>query len=153
MNQNIEIPQALYDRLAQHTQGFDTPASVIERLLNYYEEDQKNSTATQSSAEPIQAPHHKDSLHYSVQEYGKLVPNFFPPDMRQFKAFLLRSKKAYVLLHYSNGSRKKYEWNIYRFTDKSDVLNNLRSGYLRNWREKGIVRADVAINENDLADL
>jgi hypothetical protein len=33
----IRIPDALYARLEKHAQGFDTPAAVIERLLNKVE--------------------------------------------------------------------------------------------------------------------
>lgn len=34
MSQQIQIPDELYDRLAAHAIGFDTPADVIERLLD-----------------------------------------------------------------------------------------------------------------------
>lgn len=38
MSQVIRIPGTIYNRLAAHVQGFDTPANVIERLLDFYEE-------------------------------------------------------------------------------------------------------------------
>ena len=37
MSQVIRIPEALYQRLENHAQGFDTPANVIEKILNFYE--------------------------------------------------------------------------------------------------------------------
>jgi len=37
MSNVIRIPQGLYERLANHASGFDTPVNVIERLLNHYE--------------------------------------------------------------------------------------------------------------------
>ncbi|MCW7551092.1 hypothetical protein NX722_00125 [Endozoicomonas gorgoniicola] len=37
MSHVIRIPAKIYNRLEQHAQGFDTPANVIEKLLNHYE--------------------------------------------------------------------------------------------------------------------
>ena len=37
MSQVIRIPSNIYKRLEEHASGFDTPANVIERLLNHYE--------------------------------------------------------------------------------------------------------------------
>ena len=192
MNKSIEIPQTLYDRLATHSKGFDTPASVIERLVDFYEQHNEPSGATpttpshasgtSNSTSPVvreygklqvdffppdlrqfnelpdatpATPQHASGTNTStkpiVREYGKLQIDFFPPDLRQFKAFLLRSKQAWVLLHRSDGSKDLHLWNASRFTEKSDVLGNLRSGYLRGWRDKGIVKAEIAIEKSELS--
>jgi hypothetical protein len=50
----IRIPDALYTRLEKHAKGFDTPANVIERLLNQIEgvttsSDTDINTGTQDS--------------------------------------------------------------------------------------------------------
>ena len=37
MSQVIRVPAGVYKRLEKHAQGFDTPANVIEKLLNHYE--------------------------------------------------------------------------------------------------------------------
>lgn len=37
MTQTIKISDDLYSRLAKHAQGFDTPAQVIERIMNQFE--------------------------------------------------------------------------------------------------------------------
>ena len=37
MSQVIRIPKHLYKRLESHARGFDTPAGVIERILDFYE--------------------------------------------------------------------------------------------------------------------
>jgi hypothetical protein len=37
MSQVIRIPQDLYQRLSFHSKGFETPANVIEKMLNFYE--------------------------------------------------------------------------------------------------------------------
>jgi hypothetical protein len=37
MTKNIEIPEPLFNRLAKHASGFDTPANVITRILDLYE--------------------------------------------------------------------------------------------------------------------
>ena len=40
MSRVIRVPSEIYDRLASHADGFDTPASVIESLLDYRENRQ-----------------------------------------------------------------------------------------------------------------
>ncbi len=50
----------------------------------------------------------------------------------------------------NDGTKHLHEWNALRFTEHSNVLGNLRSGYLINWREKGIVNAEIAIDKNEL---
>ena len=37
MSQVIRIPESLYRRLESHAIGFDTPAAVLERILDFYE--------------------------------------------------------------------------------------------------------------------
>lgn len=37
MSQVIRIPTSVYSRLEQYAEGFDTPANVIEKLLNHFE--------------------------------------------------------------------------------------------------------------------
>lgn len=37
MSTVIRVPENLYARLEKHAQGFDSPANVIEKLINYYE--------------------------------------------------------------------------------------------------------------------
>jgi len=81
---------------------------------------------------------------------GQLDIQFYPPNPKQFKAFLLQSKEAWVLLHKSNGQKDLHHWNASRFTERSNLMNNLRSGYLRNWRKKGILKAEIAINKSDI---
>ncbi len=148
MNKNIEIPQTLYDRLATHAKGFETPASVIERLVDFYEQHNEQPSATPTT--PPHASGTSTSTSPVVREHGKLQIEFFPSDLRQFKAFLLRSKQAWVLLHRSDGTKDLHLWNASRFTEKSDVLGNLRSGYLRGWRDKGIIKAEIAIEKSEL---
>ena len=47
MLKTIQISNALYNRLAAYASGFDTPAAVIERILNNYEgKEAEGSTET-----------------------------------------------------------------------------------------------------------
>lgn len=149
MEKTIEIPESLYERIGRYSKPFETPAQVIERLADYYDsqltdiiEEKKISDIPVEFQDKAQA----DLL---TRQFGKLEINFFPPDPRQFKAFLLKEKQAWVMLYKKDGTRSLHQWNALRFTEKSDVLGNLRSGYLRGWRDKGIIKADVAINKKD----
>lgn len=128
----IRISDDLYKRLESQAQGFDTPTGVIERLLDSYEGSKP--TAKKPSSKASTKP--------------ELV--FHPGDESLFKKKLVESGKAYILLHYSDGTSKESVWNAQRFTLTSNLRGNLWSGYLRNWKKDGIVKAELAIEKSDL---
>ncbi len=136
MNQTIEIPTSLYQRLSSHAEGFETPALVIERLLNSFE-GQKSTKPTVTVNKSVSMP---TSL--------KIV--YYPTDEESFKQELLQKKIAYILLHKLDGTNEIREWNANNFQPHSSVNGNLRSGYLRGWKNKGIVKAELSTNKNDL---
>jgi len=141
MSKSIEISSAIYERLGKVANPFETPESVISRLLDFYENHQFQDINTDEST-PLS--------HLEIRTFGKLEINFFPSDLTEFKSMLLANKQAWVMLYRQDGSKDIHQWNAMRFTERSDVLGNLRSGYLRGWRDKGIVKADVAINREDI---
>ena len=113
----IEITESVYDRLATKITGFgDTPSLVIERLLNDVEG---------SSVKP------------------SLI--FYPENESEFKKLLLRDKVAEVALYKKNGEVDVLSWNASKLKESSNIKANIWSGYLRNWEEKGIIKAEFAI--------
>lgn len=96
------------------------------------------------------APSRPNQENLTTPNFSKPETFLYPADPVQFKALLIQSKEAWVMLHKSDGQRDLHHWNASRFTEHSDVMNNLRSGYLRNWRKKGIVKAEIAIDRLDL---
>ena len=146
MTVRIEITEELYERLGAHAKPFETPAQVIERLLTAAEEKASDTSLSQSLPHTTKSP----GTNYPPPLAGKLQINFFPSDPIQFKAQLLKHKEAWVRLYYQSGQTMTKHWVARSFKPTSDVMANLRSGYLRGWREKGIVRADVAIDVRDL---
>lgn len=77
----------------------------------------------------------------------KQVPIILEPnDVETFKKLLLSKKQAKIKLMFSDGHIEIKDWNARSFTEKSDVLNNVRSKSW--WREKdtlGIVKVEVKI--------
>ncbi len=120
MPTNITLSDEIYRRLEQLAVGFDTPERVIERLLD----DAGNVS--------IGAAISKPSLS-------------FVPDEITFKNELIKHKKAQIVLHMNNGARDVLHWNASRFQPRSNLRANLWSGTLRNWKEKGIVSAELSI--------
>ena len=147
MQKAIDISSNIYERLGKLAQTFETPQDVIIRLLDSFEEvgSKIESDRIVNEATSILRNEPKN-----VRKYNKLDINFFPSDLVQFKSLLLKKKQAWVLLHMVDGSKNLHQWNTSRFSETSDVLGNLRSGYLRDWRDKGIISADIAINKNDI---
>jgi len=136
MSQVIRIPENLYKRLSFHAKGFETPANVIENMLNFYEEKKGVQSASNFEA-TCNTP---DSL--------EII--YYPSGVDSFKQELLKNKKAYVLLHKVNGTTELKEWKASSFGVDSDVNRNLRSNYLRGWKHKGIFKAEISTNKNDL---
>jgi len=136
MSQVIRISANLYERLASHAKGFETPSSVIEKILNFYEE-QKGFDSPVNPKAPGNTPTSLEIIYY-------------PPGEENFKKEFLKTKKAYVLIHKMDGTTQLKEWNAYHLAEDSTVNGNLRSGYLRGWRDKGIFRAEISTNKNDL---
>ena len=69
----------------------------------------------------------------------------FLPNKENFKRDLLETKRAFVRLFYSDGHTETKTWNAQNFRENSDVVGNLRSGYLRDSAKKGIVKAEVSV--------
>jgi hypothetical protein len=136
MNQKIEIPKALYERLSVHAKGFDTPANVIERILDYYEGEQSIDTKEKFS--------HENKMPLSIDIM------YFPPAEHEFKQKLLQTKKAYILLYKVDGTTELKEWNASNLNESSDINANLRSGHIRGWKKRGIFKAEVSTNKDDL---
>ncbi|MEA1933683.1 MAG: hypothetical protein U9N60_04535 [Thermodesulfobacteriota bacterium] len=136
MSQVIRIPANLYQRLSLHAKGFETPANVVEKILNFYEE-QKGVESTINFVSKNNLPASLEIIYY-------------PSDVDNFKHALLQTKKAYILLHKVDGTTEFKEWNASNIGINSDVNGNLRSGYLRGWKNKGILKAEISTNENDL---
>ncbi|MFT6906010.1 MAG: putative CopG family antitoxin [Oleiphilaceae bacterium] len=113
----IEISESVYDRLAKKVIGFgDTPSLVIERMLD-----------------EIEGASVKPSLTFS------------PEDESDFKKLLLRDKVAEVALYKKNGEIEILVWNASKLKESSNIKANIWSGYLRNWEEKGIIKAEFSI--------
>lgn len=138
MKQTIEISTNLYQRLGAHTSGFETPANVIERLLDYYEGIEENTKPTASVTPLGELPVSLEIVYY-------------PSDEESFKHVLLQKKVAYLLLHKVDGTKDLKEWNASNFQPHSSVNGNLRSGYLRGWKNKGIVKAEISTDRSDLS--
>jgi hypothetical protein len=140
MSQVIRIPETLYKRLENFAQGFDTPANVIERILNYYESNCSEEAVIK-----------QESQKGKITKHSKLEIIYHPEGVDVFKKELLEKKQAFIRLFKDDGVTETKVWNASKFKPDSDIINNLRSGYLRGWKTKGIYKAVVAINEKDLA--
>ncbi len=135
MSQVIRIEENLYQRLATYSKGFETPSQVINKMIDFYE--------MKNNIKPIIG---------LVKERPKSLEIIYYPnnDINNFKKLLIDKKMAYINIHKVSGESEIIEWNALRFKDSSDVENNLRSGYLRNWKDKGIFKAELSTKKDDL---
>lgn len=133
----IRVPDDLYKRLEQLAKGFDTPTKVIERLAIEHEE--LHGIRKRPKASAASTSHDRPTL------------IFYPRDAEEFKSQLLAQRRAFVLVHKLDGSTERSVWRAGRFRTTSNLRGNLWSGYLRGWKQKGITKAEFAINEKDLS--
>ena len=140
MKKQIEISVDLYKRLESHSKGFDTPQNVIERLVTFFESHLDSETFDPFTQSP------KDLLPSS--QHLEIV--FHPEDEDKFKSLFLDKKIAWILVSKTDGSSQLKVWECRRFSETSSVKGNLLSGHLRNWREKGIIKAEISTNKDDI---
>lgn len=119
----IRVSESLYQRLSAHAEGFDTPANVIEKLLNQIEGIPASTGSMGDDGV------HRPKLH------------FFPSE-DTFRKGLIEGKAGQVVLYYADGSKKEKQWHTSRFTERSNLRGNIWSGLLRGWEEKQIVSAE-----------
>jgi hypothetical protein len=135
MIKTIEIPTVLYQRLSAHAKGFETPAIVIERLLDFYE----GRDIVESNI----------IVNKTVSLPTSLEIVYYPADEESFKRQFLQKKIAFLLLHKLDGSKEIKEWKATNFQPHSSVNGNLRSGHLRDWKKKGLVKVEISTNKSD----
>ena len=140
MEKQITISTNLYKRLEAYAVGFDTPQDVMTRILDYYESN-SGQAVNNVLPKPI-----VDTPARSLQLEISMIPN----NESEFKKLMLERKLAWVKIFKLDGTEDIKLWKVQAFTSDSDLKGNLRSGYLRGWKEKGIYKAVLAINEGDL---
>ena len=96
MSQVIRIPQNIYKRLERHSIGFESPIQVIEKLLNFYED---NSTRDQAS------DNHVFETAIDLELLEQAFKTVFNVEPRKF------GQKSSTLSGYSDNA-KGVQWNI-----------------------------------------
>ncbi len=139
MSQVIRISDDLYKRLESYATGFDTPSRVIELILDEFEVLKLGDSKTETNDAKI---------HMAPSSTLDIV--YCAGTEETFKEQLLETKKAFLKIHYSDGSNELKEWDASRFSEQSRVDGNLRSGYLRGWKNRGIIKAELTVNRKDL---
>lgn len=121
MMKKIEISDSTFLRLEGLVVGFDSPESVIIRLL--------------------------DLAEYKNGENSEAKPTivFSPNDETKFKQLLVRFKRAEVVIYKHDGTREILQWNASKLTESSNLRRNLWSGFLRDWKKKNISSIQLSI--------
>lgn len=125
----FSISKNTYTRMEKYAMGFnDTPDKAINRLLD---EVEKVLSSDNKEKKPTLC---FDNL--STDEF-------------QFE--LINTKQAEITIFFKDGSHSVKCWDAKKLTQESNLLANIWSGPLRNWKNKGIVKADFKLyNENEI---
>lgn len=133
-----------------------TPEEAEQEVDRYYkykkevtEKGKKNDRQEQSGTHDVntpplteRAPKTSEDPHVDT---GTCVDNVVitldPPDSKEFKEKLLKTKKARRILHYANGETKEEDWHAGLFKESSNLWANIRStAVYRTAAKKGIVK-------------
>lgn len=113
--------------------------------IKYDSVDTSNSPPTQDTAKV--AKHFGDTTTIDFQE-GILPITLEPSQLVEFKRELLTCRRAGISVFYSDGRVEHRIWDASKFSESSNVMQNLRSRpELRQgvWRKSGIVKVHVRI--------
>ena len=118
MNKNIEIPESLFDRLAKHASGFDTPTNVITLLLDYYEGSNSKSNVN------------KSIVHNAFQEVFDVEPRSFDLKTSTYRGY--------------SDNNNGVQWNIIvnRNTGAVSLGVNLEGMKYKNWPITNLLLAE-----------
>jgi hypothetical protein len=94
------------------------------------------------------SPKKENGIEKPAVEKGEKFLSFYPDDERAFKALLLERKVAYGALYKEDGTVEHVVWSAERLRESSNLRGNIFSGYLRNWKEKGIIRAEFSLEQS-----
>jgi hypothetical protein len=75
---------------------------------------------------------------YNINYGGEID---FRPNKDTFRKNLLKVHKANYTIIYSDGRKIEGVWNANNVSNTSSIIGNIRSGLLRGWRDKGIIKA------------
>lgn len=116
------------------------------KLLNEYRDKKRELKGTSKDIINVLCKNAEDAIRKQQEGAFRKVMILVPSDVGIFKKLLLSKKQAKIKLTFRDGHIEIKEWNARSFTEKSDVLNNIRSKTW--WREKdslGIIKVEVTI--------
>lgn len=129
-------------------------AETIDSVLDKLNIEISNKELPNSNYKPIHKIEDRKEL-LSDKIYntsgGALPIELNPPDEYDFKRKLLKTKTAWITVHYLNGKSDTNRWDAYKMNENSNLLGNLRSRpNFRNgqWQKLGIKKVSVSIETN-----
>ncbi|KAA0257298.1 hypothetical protein FHQ18_09620 [Deferribacter autotrophicus] len=135
MGKIIKLTSETYERLANLAKPFETEEALINRLIDFYIQQNNKSKVIRG---------------YNEKDKVKKPLLIFHPDEFTFFKDILSKKIAYGIIYYKNGDKEYITWKAHKLKPTSNLRANLYSGYLRNWRKKGIVKFEISTNIDDL---
>ena len=133
MAQQIDISNKTLKRLDNRMRGFESYNDLISFLINFYEYE----LGAEAYIEP--------SISLEIQFDEEM-------DSETFKTRLLKDKIAWIHLQKTDGTIELKKWNASKITRDSKIINNLRSGQLRGWKNKGITKAIVSFTNERIIE-
>ncbi|MGB5446591.1 MAG: hypothetical protein WBM99_13935 [Psychromonas sp.] len=125
MSTVIRLPAKIYKRLERHSIGFETPAQVIEKLLDHYE------------ADASQAPYQHDSIDMELLEQA--FERIFKVKPRKF------GQKSHPISGYSDDA-KGVQWNIGLISSTGNIklgINLEGMSYSNTWPISNFIQKEL----------
>jgi hypothetical protein len=136
INLHKPVDQIFYFLCFECHRKYDSSFTEIEEIGT--KENNQDILPEKSSIETNDQNIEKNEPIMNINNGGQLI---LLPNKETFRKNLLKTHKASWKIIYADGREKKGIWNANNFTESSNVINNIRSGYLRNWKSKEIMKA------------
>lgn len=137
MTVTIQLDEGVCSRLALYaTQRGLGWGEAIGELLANCEENHASAPVVAPPKPAIAQPHRSPEIFYHLADGS-------PVGERECQDAIIAAKAATVRIHYADGSVKDKQWRAENLKEHSYLRGNLKTGYLRNWRDRGIVKAEV----------
>lgn len=134
----FQLDEGTCSRLALYTakRGLDSWGAAIEDMLARCEGASASAPAAIAPPKTIAQLRLRSPLVIYYAD-GESVSE------RECLSAIIAAGWATVRIHYADGGAEDKQWIATRMQEDSYLRGNLNSGYLRRWRERGIVKAEI----------
>ena len=141
--ENILEPAILESRNDSDTNELFIRSMILNNMFERKKKRVQETMSFENISRPI------TQVNRIINYDDDLILEFEPGNQRVFERELIKTKQARRIIFYKDNRVEKQIWNANNFTERSNLIGNIRSNNLiRQWKELGIVKVRFEILYN-----